>query len=900
MIYCCFMKKRLTLLLFLCAGFTYAQPLPTEPTEERTYERRAYQTFGITADQAPIVDGLINDEIWKNVQWASDFTVSNPNNGEAPQRQTKFKILYDEKNLYVAFRALHEDPENIENRLARRDNFPGDWVEINIDSYFDRSTAFSFTTSVSGVKGDEFITGNGNNWDTNWNPIWYAKTNIDAEGWTAEIQIPMSQLRFGDKEEHVWGFNVMRRDFGNDERSTWQWIPQNVSGWVSNFGDLHGIKGIKPTKQLEIQPFVVASANTFEAQPGNPFRDGSRTKINYGVDGKVGVTSDITLDFTVNPDFGQVEADPSALNLDGFQIFFGERRPFFVENANLFEFPISRFDAGGPFGNDNLFYSRRIGASPRGRVSLPSGAYIDVPDFTRIIGAAKLSGKTKDGWGISLLESVTAEEVAEIDLDGQRSNTIVEPLTNYFVAGISKDLREGATRISLKMTGVHSDLGGTGLEDQFHDQALSGGIDFLHAWKGREWQIRANYIFSNVRGTAQKILDTQTSFEHYFQRPGAEHLQVDESLTSLAGSGGSLSIANYGGEDNLSFQTGVTFKSPDLELNDIGFLNTADEINHVSWIGYRWPKPFSVFRSLRWNFNHYQRWTTGGEHLYHAVNTNVHASFKNFWNMGTGVTYEIKDFSPKSLFGGPMLRRSPGFFGWMFIQSDERKKTTVGININGGKSTGNDDGAVDGFGISPWFNSQPNDKIRVSLSPSYNRMNRVIQNVGSAQYNGDLRYITGTVRQETFSLSVRVNYSFTPNLTFQYWGQPFVSKGTYKDYKYITDPVAAVYTDRFAEYDEQQITFDENSSSFLIDENRDGSIDYSFGNPEFNFLQFRSNMVLRWEYKPNSEFFLVWTQSTTNFGDPAKAIFPSLGEDLFGDSFDNIFLLKLTYRFFKN
>jgi hypothetical protein len=650
-------------------------------------------------------------------------------------------------------------------------------------------------------------------------------------------------------------------------------------------------------KQLEIQPFAVSSLRTSEAPDNHPFNDGTKASFNIGIDGKYALTSDLTLDFTINPDFGQVEADPSRLTLDGFRIFFGERRPFFVENANLFEFRVSQLEGGGSFGNDNLFYSRRIGKRPSSFSNIPGGAYFDAPDFTTILASAKVSGKTKEGWSISMLESVTLEETAKIDLDGQRDNVVVEPLSNYFVAGLAKDFNEGASRLSGKLTGVHRKLDGTGLENELHSQAISGGLDFFHSWKGREWQFRANYIFSNVEGTASKILHTQTSFEHYFQRPDAAHLNIDDNLTNLSGNGGTVSIANYGGSDNLSFQTGLTWRSPGLELNDIGFLNTADEINHVSWMGYRFPKAFSIFRSLRINMNHYQRWTTGGEYIYNAANANVHASFKNFWNISTGGTFEFKDYSPKSLFGGPMLRRSPGYYTWFELGSDQRKKVTVNLNLSGGKSTGVDSGAVDGQSISLFVSAQPSDKIQISINPGYDNNNRVIQNVDFRNFNGQARYITGTVRQETFSMSTRLNYSFTPDLTIQYWGQPFISKGTYKDFKYITDPLAPVYTDRFALYDADQISYDAAFADYLIDEDRDGTTDYSFRNPDFNFLQFRSNLVLRWEYKPGSEFFLVWTQSTTNFADPQKKLFPTLFDDLFSKSFDNIFLMKFTYRF---
>jgi len=361
---------------------------------------RTYYTVRI-ADPVEI-DGHLNDPIWEKVKWGDDFTVEQPNNGDKPKHQTKFKMVYDNDFLYVAYKCYHEDPTKIESRLARRDRFPGDWVEINIDSYNDNNTAYSFTLSASGVKGDEFIANNGRDWDSNWNPIWYGKAAIDHEGWTAEMKIPLSQLRFGVQETYNWGFNVRRRDFGADERSTWQFIPQNVSGFVSNFGHLEGIQDIKPKRQVEIQPYVTTSLKKSPKEEGNPFNTGTESNLNFGLDGKVGLTNDLTLDFTINPDFGQVEADPSALNLDGFQIFFGERRPFFIENANLFSREISNFEAGGPSGNDNLFYSRRIGARPSGSVNIPDGAYTDRPDNTSIIGAAKFSGKTKNGLSIGI------------------------------------------------------------------------------------------------------------------------------------------------------------------------------------------------------------------------------------------------------------------------------------------------------------------------------------------------------------------------------------------------------------------------------------------------------------------------------------------------------------------
>ncbi len=518
-----------------------------------TISLRTYKTAMIQGS-SPDIDGDLSDPAWDDVQWGTNFTVRQPNNGDIPKQQTRFKITYDNDYLYIAYYCFHDKPEKIENRLARRDRFPGDWMEINIDSYNDNNTGYSFTLSVSGVKGDEFITNNGQNWDTNWDPVWFGKAKLVSDGWTGEMKIPFSQLRFGQQSEYTWGFNITRRDFGSDERSSFQHVPRNVSGYVSNFAHLTGIKNIKPKKQFELQPYVTTSIHKSPVVQSNPFADGTQSQLNVGIDGKVGITNDMTLDFSINPDFGQVEADPSALTLDGFQIFFDERRPFFIENGNLFDSQISRLSAGGPFSNDNLFYSRRIGARPRGSVSVPADAFTDVPDFTSILGAAKISGKTRKGLSIGFLESITAAEHMVIDLNGTPTTAVVEPLSNFLVGSVKQDFKEGASTIGLTMTSVTRQLGDTGLEDQYHDQVYTGGLDFLHTWKDREWRLRGNVVFSNIHGTTTKITQTQESFEHYFQRPYANHVHVDNTKTSLGGHGGTLSIGNHGGKDNLSYE----------------------------------------------------------------------------------------------------------------------------------------------------------------------------------------------------------------------------------------------------------------------------------------------------------------------------------------------------------
>lgn len=876
--------------LFLGLALTsYAQT-----TNPDTISKKSYFTQIIQGD-LPLIDGHLDDACWQTVEWGGDFIQRQPFEGDPPTQKTAFKILYDAKNLYVAYRCFDTEPDKIVRRMSRRDGFEGDWIEINIDSYNDKRTAFSFTISVSGVKSDEFISDNGSNWDESWNPIWYAKTNIDSLGWTAEVRIPLSQIRYSNNDNHVWGIQFTRRDFRNESRSNWQFIPQNNGNWVSNFGELHGLVGLKPQKQIELQPYTVGQAETFEKVEGNPFATGSDQSISIGLDGKVGVTSDLTLDFTINPDFGQVEADPSALTLDGFQIFFSERRPFFIENRNLFDYQYSSAEAGGSFAGDNLFYSRRIGRSPQGRPRLGNNEFSDIPTNATILGAAKFSGKTKSGLGIGILESVTAKEVAKIAQNGERREEVVEPLSNYFVGRVTQDFREGQTVVGGIFTATNRALDGTGL-DFLHRSAFTGGLDLVHRWKERTWFVAANGVFSNVTGSEKALINTQTGFEHYFQRPDAKHLEVDSSATSLLGTGGMLKMGRL--NRPWKFETGVTWRSPGLELNDIGFMNNADEINYFLWTGYRFTKPFSIFRWLQVNYNHWSRWDFGGENLYQAANVNTHTTFTNFWSLSMGLTYENKDISNNALFGGPALRKSRGFAYWTSIGTDSRKPIQFSINTTNAWGFEPDDPKTVNFqSYGLGITIQPINALNFSLNPSWSESGRKVQYVTDTQFEDQTRYIAGTVDQKTLSMTIRLNYSVTPNLTLQYYGQPFISRGRYQDFKFITDPLAKKFNDRFQRFNSDQINLSDAEKLYHVDENGDGTIDYSFHQPNFNFMQFRSNLVARWEYIPGSELFLVWSQGVTTSGNPAEELIPSLRDNLFSQKAHNIFLIKLTYRF---
>ena len=878
---------------FLTSVFLCLAILP-ELSGQAPIAKRKYFTRQVGDIQIDL-DGIPNEAVWDQAKWGGDFVQYQPNEGAAPAQQTQFKILYDDKHLLIAYRAYDTAPDSIVQRMSRRDEFPGDWVEINIDSYHDLRTAFSFTLSVSGVKGDEFVSDNGNNWDTNWNPVWYAKTHVDSLGWTAEVKIPFSQLRYGNQPEPVWGFQVMRRVFRREERSTWQLIPQNSGGWVSGFAELHGLRNLPSRKQVELAPYVVAQAERSEKQEGNPFADGSRNRLSGGLDGKLAVTRDLILDFTINPDFGQVEADPGAVRLDGYEIFFSERRPFFMESRNLFDYQLTGSAAEGNYDSDLLFYSRRIGGAPHGFPQLSGGEYADVPQKTSILGAAKFSGKTKKGWSVGILESVTQREMADVDHSGERRKELVEPLTNYFVGRLLKDFDQGNTIVGGIFTAVNRENG----LDWLHRSAYSGAVDVQHFWKNRWWYIKASGLFSRVEGSPEAILATQTGFVHYFQRSNAGHLSVDSARTALTGMGGTFKIGKIGGNPNshggiLKFESGITWRSPELELNDIGFLLTADEINHFTWVGYHIQKPFSVFRNARINYNHWARWDFGGQFLYSAFNTNLHGWFTNNWRLGSGLTWNPLEVSNNALRGGSSLRKPPGMGVWSYLETDGRKKVAFSLNTSFAWGFGH---TVFYRDYSAGVNFQPFDAMSLGLYPGYGHSwRRQDQFVDQTAFNGQPRTIVSEVDQRSFSLTARLNYNITPDLTVQYYAQPFIYRALYQNFGVVTAPLQHRYDERFHRFESQEIQ--PAGDGFSVDEDRDGAIDYSFDEPDFNFIQFRSNLVLRWEYVPGSELYLVWSQGSVPDAnaDLNTPLVRSLFDNVFERRPQNIFLLKLTYR----
>lgn len=854
--------------------------------------KKSYVTQSLGTLPPPQIDGLLDDAAWDLVAWGDGFIEQRPDENTAPGQQTAFKIVYAEKFLYIGIRCFDSEPDSIVRRLSRRDGFEGDWVAVFLDSYHDRRTAFGFVVTAAGVKGDIFESNNGSNEDDSWNPIWYVKSRLDEQGWSAEMKIPLSQLKFGKAEGQVWGLQVMRRYFREEERSVWQRLPAEAPGFVSEFGELHGLLGLQPQKQVEIQPYGVARMETYPGEEGNPFRDGRDAEITGGLDAKLGITNDLTLDLTVNPDFGQVEADPSAIALDGFQIFFEEKRPFFVENKNIFDFSVSQSQAGNTFGSDNVFYSRRIGRSPQGRPDTQPGSFVDRPDNTPIIGAAKFSGKTNNGWSIGVLESVTARRHATVlEGDGSRRKEVVEPLTNYFVGRLQKDFNQRNSYAGGIFTATNREPLGEEL-DFLHRAAYTGALDFKHQWDNRHWYVGGKVILSHVKGSERAIASTQGSIAHLFQRVDAGHLSLDSTRTSLTGSGGNLQIGKTG-KGHWGFESGGTWRSPELELNDLGFQRQADDFRHYTWLGYQTLKPGGPFRKLNVNYNHWSAWDFEGNHNLLLFNSNGWANWKGNWFSNIGFNFAPIAYSNSALRGGPRLRLSPWMSYQGNVETDGRKRLTFSMFHSGKMAL---DRSMENYYLEVGMVYQPMDALQFSAYPGLEFNRDQLQFIGhSTTGDGAPRYVNGSLDQHTLSLSLRLNYTINPDLSIQYWGQPFISRGRYTDFKSITDATAERFEDRFVSYGAGQIHLED--GTYRVDEEVDGTVDFSFGDPDFSTVQFRSNLVVRWEYVPGSEIFLVWSQDVSRSADPSQGLLPSLGDQLFGEKPQNIFLLKATYRF---
>lgn len=835
------------------------------------------------------IDGKFDEPAWMKASWQGDFIQYDPSEGKKPWQKTDFAILYDENYVYIGFKAWDTHPDSIVQRLTNRDDVDGDIVFVEFDSYFDKRTSFSFMVSVAGTKYDYILSDDGQKLDNTWDPIWLVKTSRDQLGWYAEIRIPLTQLRYEGNNEQTWGLQVGRNLFRKSEVSTWQPISKKMPGWASKYGELKGLKNLKSKKVADMFPYALARTDRFEKENGDPFREsGRKNHVNVGLDGKIGLTNNMTLDFTINPDFGQVDADPSQVNLTSFETFFQEKRPFFVEGKNILSLPLEF--SGGDLSSENLFYSRRIGRQPQYNPALKDGEYKDAPEFTSILGAAKITGKTKNGLSLGILESLTSEEFAKIGNGQHQHNEAIEPFTNYTVGRVQKDFNGGNTLLGGMVTSVNRNQDVEQLK-YLHKSSYTGGMDFVHKWHNKDWEFDLSTYFSRVQGCTEAICNTQKSSVHLFQRPDATNVKFDSTRTSLSGQGGKIQVGKMGGK--LQFGASTAWKSPGLELNDIGYMRQADDILGILWAGYRFFEPFSIFRNLNFGIHQYKEWNFAGESTGSREYITVDGQLKNYWYFNFGTNGNGEKLSTTELRGGPAIKLPGTKDISVSIGSNILKKLTANMNFVSLKGDIENSKRMTNFGIDLGY--RPSNNLKINISPNFTSSDEGLQYVTQQVYANKRDYIFARINQKTVSASLRVNFLISPDLSIQYWGQPFLSCGKYSEFKRITDSRADYYADRFSLLTNNELTYLTSEEKYQVSD-PGGSLLYKFDQPDFNVKQFLSNMVVRWEYLPGSTMYLVWSQTRNQSISNGNFDFQKDMTKLFDYKPYNVFQLKMSFR----
>jgi Domain of unknown function (DUF5916) len=805
-----------------------------------------------------VVDGKLNEPVWEQAPSISEFVQREPADGEPPSQRTDVRVAFDETAVYVAVRAFDTEPHRIVGMLTRRDQrTPSDWIKIVVDSFFDRRSAFEFAVNPAGVKLDRYYFNDGNS-DDSWDAVWDVEIAREEDGWSAEFRIPFSQLRFNNRDGGPVGFAVIREIGRLAETSSWPLLSRNANGFVSQFGELRGLRMGGAAKKLELLPYTVGDLS-LDPPSTNPLAEERDADVSVGLDLKYQLRPGLTLTGTANPDFGQVEADPAVVNLDAFETFFQERRPFFVEGSGTFQFNMDCSD-GQCTG---LFYSRRIGRAPQGEPNVDEGEYAASPLAATIVGAAKVTGRVAN-FSVGGLTALTTAEEATIVGDLTRRTQTIEPMSGYTVMRARREFAN-QSNIGFMLTStnrkLHPDI------SFVPEDAYTGGVDY-DIRLSKRFNVAGYWAGSHVSGSTEAVTRLQENTVHAFQRPDNDYASVDEAATTLAGHAGAVSVGKIGGE-KTRFNAHYGFKSPGFDMNDLGFQRRADERYISHWFQMRDNVPGRFARSYIWNLNQYAGWNFGGDRLWSGGNVNMHWTWKNYATSGFGINYNGAPLRDRVTRGGPAVLGNRSFATWYYSGSDNRRNIIFGYN---GYHEADGEGTTR-HNIGPNVTWRPTSATSVSVGFRYNINNDDAQWVTNEETEGEpTRYVFARLKQRTSAFTFRVNYTLTPDLSFQSYAEPFVSAGDYSDYKELVDGRAAAYNERYAPYAYQ-------------------------GNADFNIRSFRTTNVLRWEYKPGSSLFVVWQQSRADEGDLGDFQFGRDFGGVFGAPAYNVFLVKLSYWF---
>lgn len=878
------------------AGWSQTHPAAEDASMENAGEiREAIRIVTATATaEAMKIDGRLDESAWERGAPAARFFQLNPDEGAPATERTEAIVLYDNEAIYVGARLFDSAPDSIVARLGRRDaDLESDFFAVCLDPYLDRRSGYYFGLNAAGTLHDGALM-NDNNDDSDWDGVWQGRVQRTSYGWTAEMRIPYSQLRFYRQDSYVWGVNFIRGISRKQERAYLAYTPSDESGFVSRFPELRGIRNISPRRPLELIPYVTSrGAYDQTVDKDNPFDDGSAYSLDGGMDIRYALTSNLTMNATVNPDFGQVEVDPAVVNLSDYETFFSEKRPFFVDGASVF----GDFGRGGPRFNLNFhnspsfFYSRRIGRAPTG--SLPDHAFADAPDGARILGAAKIVGKLAGDWNVGAMQALTAREHARLQSKtGVRSRAEIEPAAWYGVYRAQKEFAAGRHGVGFLSTVNQRFFSDDRLRDQMNARSLSFGMDgwtFLD--KENVWVLNGSAGWSHLTGTEARLLAIQRSSVHYFQRPDRKYARLDSSAASLSGWTGRMGLSRERGR--FTFSTAVEAVSPSFDVNDAGFQSGSGAVNGHVGVGYSWNDPTrftrdafvlaALFRGIDYDGNAF----SSGAFAFARV------QFLNYYSATGRAFVAPETVNIRRTRGGPLTLEPAGMGMHLSAYSDRRKTFVFGLET-GLERRGSGKETLLGVAIE-W---QAASNIGLSLNPSVAWTTRNAQWVGAfddplADRTFGKRYAFARLDQITLSSAVRLNWTFTPELSFQLYAQPLFSAGDYSEYKEL----ARARSYDFVRYGEEGSAFDEETLTADPDGPDGPAPPLALPNRDFNFASLRGTAVARWEYRPGSTLYLVWTQQRSgSAADPYFDVGSSF-DQLAGAPVQNVFVLKMNWWF---
>lgn len=857
--------------------------VPFEKAYKRTYA--ISKVVGIK----PVIDGRLNDDFWtKQGEWSDRFVQIIPYERVVSSSPTRVKLFYDDKYIYVGVYCKDAVPEKMNRFIGNRDdNSLGDLISVAFDTYHDYRAAPEFNINLGGNKTDLVVTDK-LNVNLSWNAVWEGRTHIDQadSSWTAELRIPFSQLRYNQKSnDGMWGLHVRRIIRRNNEVQNWSMIPLKNNGHVFSFGKADGMTDLPKPRGIEFLPYVMGKYRNEPRIAGSPYQTGHSWGGNVGLDAKFAL-SDFTLDMTINPDYGQVELDPSVMNLTAYETFYDEKRPFFLEGKHILDFAN---------GSDMMFYTRRIGASPS---FTPQGidnitSFASNKDNVPIIGALKLTGTNRRGVTIGVVQSVTARSSSKVSRDGAESFEVVEPLTNYTVGRVQKNWK-GNTLLGGMVTSVNRALDEPYLEDFLVRNAFTAGVDFIQYFKNRLYYIDVKGMFSSLNGSKEAITVLQQNAVHAFQRVSSSgYLGVDPNKHSLNGTGGYVKVGRKG---NAKWTYAETFSwsSPGFDLNDMGYMKETDHLTNETEVAYRQTDIWKIFRYNAFTLTQRNQWNYGGTPFNNNATLRWQSMTMNRYELDMKEAFGWNRLDSRLLRGGPDVRFNPYFQTSVKFNTDKSRRVMFILQYEG-------DHNLDGYNrfntLMPSLTFRMGNHVYLSgqLNYAWNEDNmQYVATVPASEKKSSSQpyYIMGHMDQKTYGLTLKLQVNVTPDVSLQFYGSPFTSTAKYDAFKLAEDTKAEEYDNRFHLYTPQEISYADG-----VYKVKQGTENYSFRNPNFSFNEFRSNLVARWEYLPGSTLYLVWEHRMSNRDNNYTSQWGSNLDRMFGLPTTNTFMIKMNYWF---